>query len=243
MIDKNTASWKISLFVIVALIILLSLILFVFFLRVGWDANTLRDSKKTLAKPTVVYPDPLITSAGPTVPPIEPVDPVLGTDNAELTIVYFSDFACPYCKRMTEVWFRVIDEYGDRVNLVWKDLLSTPNSLPLHKAARCAQLQDSFWEYNKKLLLHQPDGGSLVNQLTGYAAELGLNSASFVECMADVTIEGVVFASTDQAINSGLSSTPAFFIGNDYYEGFVSYDDIKSIIEEKLGLNTEEEGE
>lgn len=239
MIDEKTSNLKVSLFVIISLLFLLVLIIVAFFIKIGWDYNSLQAGKKTLEKPTVIQPDPLIVPAGPVIPPIEAVDPVLGEASAPLTIVYFSDFGCPYCKRMSEIFFRVLKEYDGQVKLVWKDLLSTPNSLPLHKAARCAQLQNSFWEYNKKLLQFKPDSSSLVEQLTSYAAELGLNTSNFLQCMGDTTIEGVIFASTDQAINSGLTNTPAYFIGDDYYEGFIDYEEIKAIIDEKLGLEAD----
>lgn len=239
MINKNTSNLKVSFFVIIALVLLLILVLFVFFLKIGWEFNSLQTAKRTLEMPTVVQSDPLITPTGPIVPPIESVDPVLGQADAPLTIIYFSDFACPYCKRMSEIFFRILKDYDGKVKLVWKDLLSTPNSLALHKAARCAQLQNSFWEYNKKLLEFKPTSGSLVEQLTGYAADLGLDTASFLQCMGDPAIEGVIFASTNQAINLGLSNTPAYFIGGEYYDGFMDYDDIKTIIEKKLGLEAE----
>ena len=236
MIDKNTSSLKVSLFVIISLLLLLLLIIVAFFIKIGWDFNSLQTAEDSLQLPTVERSDPLITPTKPIIPPVESVDPILGKQDAPLTIIYFSDFACPYCKRMSEVFFRIVDEYDNQVRLVWKDLLSTPNSLALHKAARCAQLQGKFWEYNKRLLQHKPNEGSLVEQLSGYAAELGLNTASFLQCMGNTTVERVIFASTDQAINSGLTNTPAYFIGGDYYEGFLDYKDIKSIIDEKLGL-------
>lgn len=236
MINEGTSSWKTSLFVIAALVVLLGLILFVFFIKIGWEASSIND-QKTLANPTVEYQDPLIVSAEPLLPPVEAVDPILGEVDADLSIIYFADFNCPYCRRMTEIFHQIIPEYEGRVNLVWKDFLTSSTSVSKHKAARCAQLQGGFWEYSKRLLLGETPESSLTNQLIGYAEGLGLDKEPFVECLADPAIEGVVYASTQQVANLGIKSAPSYFIGDDYYEGFIEYEDIKKIIDEKLGIS------
>lgn len=241
MINEKTPQWKVSLFVIFSLLILLTLIIFIFLITTGWQASNLSQEEVTLEKPSIIYTDPLIKSAYPLPPPVEAVDPIRGSDLAEVRIIYLSDFNCPFCKRMSETWARVLDKYGDQVQLVWKDFITNPGSVPFHKAARCAQLQGAFWEYHDRLLTHQPQEGlSNTEFLTAYAVDLGLDRADFLKCLADTRIEEVVYASSDQALNLGISATPTYFINGVFYDGFREFEEIDLIIKEELGITDEE---
>src|SRR5689334_17828186 len=63
--------------------------------------------------------------------PVHADDPTLGPKTAPITIVVFSDFQCPFCKRVEPTLAQLRELYGAKVRIVWKDL-----PLPFHKYAR-----------------------------------------------------------------------------------------------------------
>jgi protein-disulfide isomerase len=88
-------------------------------------------------------------------------DPSLGDPNAPVTIIEFSDFQCPYCRRFWEQTLpQLKSEYIDtgKVRLVYRDYpLSTihPGALPAAMAAGCANEQGKFWEYHDQIFEEQ----------------------------------------------------------------------------------------
>jgi len=75
-----------------------------------------------------------------------PDDPVAGPPSARVEIVEFSDFQCPYCKRVVPILKQLMAKYGDQVKLVWKDfpLPNHPDARPAAEAAQCARDQGKF---------------------------------------------------------------------------------------------------
>ena len=241
MFKENSPNWKVSLFVITSLLLLLAAIIFIFLVWVGWQARQLGEDEVVLEKPSIVYTDPLIKLANPSLPPVEPVDPWLGSADYRVRIIYFADFLCPYCRQQSEVWSELLNKYPDQIQLVWKDFLTSLTSLPLHKGARCAQLQGAFWPYQERLQTFEfQENQSTSQQLIVYAAELGLAVDDFTACLADPRIEQVVYAAADQALSVGIQSTPAYFINNKYYEDFRDLAEIDLLIRAELGITDEE---
>ena len=80
--------------------------------------------------------------------------PVRGPATAPVTIVEFSDFHCPYCKRVQPVLSQLLAKYGDKVNLVFRDYpvdVLHPQARAASEAARCATEQGKFWEFHDEL--------------------------------------------------------------------------------------------
>ena len=104
--------------------------------------------------------------------------PSKGLDSATVVIVEFSDFQCPYCgSAATGAVAQIMKDYVDtgKVKLVFKNF-----PLSFHQyaekaaeAAECARDQGKFWEMHDKLFSNQ--NALTVNDLKGYAGELGLN--------------------------------------------------------------------
>ncbi len=101
-------------------------------------------------------------------------DPVLGPENAPLTIVEFSDYQCPACRKNHEVVRELRGLYKERIRWIFKDF-----PMPGHKwakgaalAARCAAEQGKFWQYQDMLFASQDELSP--DRLTQFAKELGL---------------------------------------------------------------------
>lgn len=141
-------------------------------------------------------------------------DPIMGPEDAPVTIVEFSDFQCPYCQRSAdEVLPLVFEEYGDQVRLVYRDFPLTqihPQALPAALAAECADDQDKFWEYHDLLFANQNalDDASLK----AYAAEVGLDEAAFDQCYSSQEHLDEVRTDYQDGLTYGVSGTPAFFV-------------------------------
>ncbi|MGZ9163893.1 MAG: DsbA family protein, partial [Anaerolineales bacterium] len=79
----------------------------------------------------------------------------LGPENAPITIVEFSDFQCPYCRRWhAEVYEPLLAAYPGQIRMVYRHLPLTsihPEAFPAAEAVMCAGEQDAFWQYHKKL--------------------------------------------------------------------------------------------
>lgn len=234
MISENAPQWKINIFIAISLFILVVLLFGIIYFVPRLNPIVKVDSEDfVLPTPSVVVNDPLIKPAGPIMPPIELIDPIKGSPDAEVTIIYFADFACPFCNEMHNVWQQVFDEYGDSVRIVWKDMLIYESSLGLHKAGRCAQLQGSFWEYYDEIWDYKFTS-SLVVGLVDIADSLELDTEFFTQCLASAEIEQVVFGAAQQSLSVGIAEAPAYFIGDKYYSGYRDIEEIRELIDEQL---------
>lgn len=109
-------------------------------------------------------------------------DPVLGATDAKVTIIEFSDFECPYCRRVQPTLKRLLKEYEGQVRLVFRDfpLSFHKNAQKAAEAAQCAGDQEKFWPYHDKLFEQTALSPS---DLKKYAGELELNMDTFNTCL------------------------------------------------------------
>ncbi|MAH07713.1 hypothetical protein CMI38_05705 [Candidatus Pacearchaeota archaeon] len=172
----------------------------------------------------------------PTVPPktenikitLDDSDPVLGDKNADITVVEFSDFQCPFCQRAADgavAEFKQSDYFknGD-VNFVFKHLpldntcnsgMSRqlhPNACKSAEASICAQKQGKFWEYHDVLFANQ--GALDVSSLKSYASQIGLDTSKFNSCLDKGDSLGKITNDLKQATDAGGSGTPYFVVYN-----------------------------
>jgi len=158
-------------------------------------------------------------------------DPFKGDPNAQVTIVEYSDFQCPFCSRFFQQTLPLIEENyinTGKVKLVYKDLpLDSlhPNARPVHIAAECADEQGKFWEYHDALFEKQSEwqrlsSSDLQTTLIQYADDFGLQAASFEACLNSPEMAEEVNADFLQAASYGATGTPTFFIGNEK-DGFI----------------------
>jgi protein-disulfide isomerase len=141
-------------------------------------------------------------------------DPVLGDEDAPITIVEFADFQCPFCIRhFQEVYPQLVAQYGDQIRFVYKDYpLSTlhPDAYSAALAAQCAKEQGKFWEYHD--LLFGGTQGLGREAYDAYAAQLGLDVAAMNACMDEDRYGDAVQADYTEGAGLGVNSTPTFFV-------------------------------
>jgi len=194
--------------------------------------------------PTSQLPSPVIISADN--------DPIIGDPNAEITIIEFSDFQCPFCARFnTQTLPSIFEEYisQGKVKLVFRDFPIQsihPNALPASVAAECANEQGKFKEMHDKLFDNQNqwnkqetiDALSLFKQ---YALEMKLDSKIFESCLDNGKYIDEISKDLKDGQDYGVSGTPGFFIGNEkigYVElkGAQPFESFKKVIDEQLDV-------
>jgi len=155
----------------------------------------------------------------PDIPEVSEEDWVLGSEDALMTIIFYTDFQCPYCALFASESHKLLETYPDDVRLVYRPLpLSFHNLAPLAaQAAEAAGLQGKFWEMHDHVFAKQQDWNSLTIEgftewLNDAAEELGLDVEQF---SADVVSEDVVIKITEQTefhLSLGINATPSLFI-------------------------------
>lgn len=159
----------------------------------------------------------------------------LGPADAPITMVEFSDYQCPYCRRWHEqVYKPLLAAYPGKIRFVYKHLPLTsihPDAFPAAEAAMCAGEQNAYWEFHDKLF----GGESLGRQVyLKYARELGLNASTFESCLDNRKYEQAVSTDMNFAIDLGIQSTPTFFINGLAIVGAQPLDVFKQVIDQEL---------
>lgn len=153
-------------------------------------------------------------------------DPVLGSPDAPVTIIEFSDFECPFCSRFHRDTLPAIQqEYiaTGVVKLVYRDFPIDrihPNARAAHVASECADEQGMFWPYHDILFDRQGEWSGLDQALmrervSAYASALQLDAAAFEECLESPAIGAEIDADKRAGSSYGVTGTPAFFVGSD----------------------------
>lgn len=160
--------------------------------------------------------------------------PAIGDKGAKLTIVEFSDYQCPFCKRVRPTVWRLVDEYKGKLRYVFMDfpLAFHRDARKAHEAARCAADQEKYFEYNRKVFDNQAKIG--VEDLKKYAKELQLNTKKFNECLDNGKHGKSVEESIRIGSDAGVSGTPAFFINGILVSGAQPYESLKELVEQEL---------
>lgn len=166
---------------------------------------------------------------------------VKGDANAPVTIVEFTDYQCPFCKRHFDETAGLIDSnYIDsgQVRLLVRDL-----PLPFHdvaplaaQAARCAGDQDRYWDMYELLFDNQQvwSSGDATSEFKSYAGQIGLNQGTFDSCLDSGQYADAVDADLALASQVGASGTPTFFINGNILVGAQPFSAFEAAIEAEL---------
>lgn len=147
--------------------------------------------------------------------------PSRGPGDAPVTIIEFTDYGCPHCRRhATEVLPALLTQYGDKLRYVVRHFpiaALTTNAIGAAEAAECAHRQGLFREY-KEALLRQSDtlSGDL---LRSQAEAVGLDMDRFGRCMTDRTARDAVERDILDGWGLGVTGTPTFFINGRRFTG------------------------
>ena len=167
--------------------------------------------------------------------------PVRGPANAPVTIVEFSDFECPFCKRAHPTLTQLLKDYPGKVKLVYRDFpLESihPQARRSAEAARCAEDQGKFWDYYDVLFSESPKLSP--DDLKRYAAQVGMDVKKFDECVAAGVHKATVQRDLDEGTRLGVNGTPAFFINGRSLSGALPLEAFARIVDEELSRTAPE---
>jgi len=164
-------------------------------------------------------------------------DPQKGPKDALVTIVEWSDFQCPFCKRVEPTLAQVATTYGNDVRFVWKDnpLPFHPRATPAAYVARAAfksKGDKGFWDVHDALFESNPKLEDA--DLKTIAEKFGLDWSAIQKDIADKKYQEQLSASIDYASDLGARGTPAFFINGRKLSGAQPFDNFKKLIDEQL---------
>ena len=159
-----------------------------------------------------------------------------GAAATKVTIVEFSDFQCPFCKRSEPTVKGVLDKYGKDVSLVWMN-----QPLPFHDHAMDAatafqaagrQGSDKAWKLHDKM--YENNTALTRADIEKYAGEVGLNTGKFKKDWDDPKIKAEVDQDSKAGTAAGANGTPTFFINGREVVGAQPADAFEKVIDDEI---------
>tara|TARA_B100000508_G_scaffold60333_1_gene46992 strand:- start:60895 stop:61575 length:681 start_codon:yes stop_codon:yes gene_type:complete len=180
--------------------------------------------------------------------PITEDDHILGSPNAKITIIEYSDIDCPFCKNFHETMKQIIDEYGPSGDVAWVyrhfPLSSIhPNAAKHAEAAECvAELggNDSFWSFLDVLFENAPGNQQTDPSKYGeYAEQVGVSKEALDACVASGKYTEKVQNSFNTAVEAGGTGTPFNIVimeGEEpvSFSSALPYEQMKGVIDQIL---------
>jgi protein-disulfide isomerase len=155
-------------------------------------------------------------------------------EGAPVTIVEFSDFQCPFCRKVLPTIQQVLARYPDQVRFVYRHfpLGSHARARPAAEASMCADEQQKFWPFHDRLF--QSPNALSDEDLLRYAGELGLDQEAFKKCVAEGRFAAQVDRDLQAGREAGVTGTPAFFVNGVLISGSKPADDFFEMIDGEL---------
>jgi protein-disulfide isomerase len=172
---------------------------------------------------------------GSTVQLAAPVDPardhVRGPDDAEVTLVEYGEYECPYCKEAHATVGELEERFGDALRLVYRHLPLEihPHAEGAAIAAEAAARQGRFWEMHDAI--NRAKKAPTPELLRTLAKKAGLDVERFEADLADPALRTRVREDFTSGLASGANGTPTFFINNVRYDDDFDVEELAAAVE------------
>jgi protein-disulfide isomerase len=178
-----------------------------------------------------------------------PNSPAKGNEKSKVVMAIYSDFQCPFCKRVEDTVKQVEKSYGDKIKIVWRH-----KPLPMHQDAPLASEASQeayaqkgnvgFWKFHDLLFDKQGSSPDVLKRpaLESYAEQQGLDMVKFKKALDSNTHKAFIDSESATADKAQISGTPAFVVGsvekgqiNGYFiSGAQPYGKFKKVIDKAL---------
>lgn len=168
--------------------------------------------------------------------------PVLGKDDAKVTIIEFVDFQCPPCATFKFGAGAAIYEHYIKKGLAKLVLKHFPllgeESFSAAYASECANEQGKFWQYYDYLFdqtakaADENSGTFSSSNLANYAEQAGLNKDMFTVCLNSEKYKDRIVKDVEDGKAAGVSGTPTIFINGKKIEGGAKLKEYQQVIDD-----------
>ena len=152
--------------------------------------------------------------------PLSAEDHVEGPERAELELVMYGDFQCPYCTAAFPIVKRVRDRLAPRLLYGFRHFPLReihPDAERAAEASEAAASQGAFWEMHDRM--YDARGALGREDLIGYAAELGIDADRMATELDSEVHRPRVQRDVDSGLASGVTGTPTFFVNGRVHRG------------------------
>ncbi|MBI3202720.1 MAG: thioredoxin domain-containing protein [Myxococcales bacterium] len=167
--------------------------------------------------------------------------PTLGPADALVTLVEFSDYECPYCKKAHKTVDELLRRYPGKLRVVFKH-----QPLPFHKRAlpaahlameaRAQRGDKGFWEATKLIFEASPQLED--DDLMAIARQMKLNEARVKAALSKETHKAAIEADGDLAEDVGARGTPTFYVNGKKLSGAQPIEKFEALIGAELSAAT-----
>ena len=182
-----------------------------------------------------------------TLRPIDSTDHVIGSLDAPVQMIVYSDFECPFCQKFLKTIKQAEEEFSDKVAIAFRHypLAGHREAAKAAEASECAAEQNKFWEMHDKLFADNLAGSLGAEQFKQDAVDLSLDAVQFNQCLDSGKYQSKVDEQMAEGKAVGVTGTPTSFVNGNIYPGAYPFEDftnsagqpekgMKSIISELL---------
>jgi protein-disulfide isomerase len=169
-------------------------------------------------------------------PPLSAEDHVDGPERAELELVMYGDFQCPYCTAAYPIVQRIRDQMAGRLLFAFRHFPLRdihPDAERAAEAAEAGAAQGAFWQMHDRI--YESNGALSREDLIRQAAELGLDSERVAAELDSSVHAPRVQRDLDSGLASGVTGTPGFFVGGRLHRGSFDAQSLTAALEASRG--------
>jgi protein-disulfide isomerase len=162
--------------------------------------------------------------------------PQKGLDTALVTIVEYSDFECPYCRKVLPTLTQIQEKHGDNVRVVFRQqpLPMHKNAVPAALAALAAHQQGKFWEMHDALFAKAETRALNEETYVALAQQLQLDVEKFNADRKSPALQEMIAGDQKIALQFGAGGTPAFFVNGRFISGAQPFEAFDALVTEEL---------
>jgi protein-disulfide isomerase len=163
--------------------------------------------------------------------PVSERDHSQGPATADVTLVQYGDYECPYTRQSTNVVRAIQQELGDQLRFVYRNFPLTeihPHALHAALAAEAAAEQGKFWQMHDYIFHHQHTLED--SDLEQFVQAVGLEMQQFTRDMAEQSALTRIEEDVEGGERSGVQGTPTFFINGVLYRSSWEHDALRAAL-------------
>ncbi|MBN2718972.1 MAG: thioredoxin domain-containing protein [Deltaproteobacteria bacterium] len=166
----------------------------------------------------------------------------IGAATPSVTIIEYTDYECPYCRKAHKQLRELLSKYAGKVRVVHRhfplDQACNPKikqkfhqfACHFSTAVECAARGDKFWEMNDAIFSSQETQKAETIDVEKFAIQLGLDRSEFNQCLKDESIQKIILKNINQGIADYVSATPTFVVNGQAFKGRLTEEQLVKLL-------------